>query len=108
MIFWKVNGSLNFSFGRFYLSKRMDGDSRPGSDLGSRMSVFSGDQEEMEILIAGGRKAARRNTWPSRQKKRIEPGVREGIYTATLMYLMSHGNESSGPKLNCIEPVKRN
>ena len=36
-----------------------------------------------------------------------EPGVREGIYTATSMYLLSRGNESSGSKLNCIETVKK-
>ena len=34
--------------GRFYLGKRMGGNIRPGSALRSRMSVFSGDQEEKE------------------------------------------------------------
>ena len=40
-------------------------------------------------------------------EERNEPGVREGIYTSSLMYIMTLGNESSGSKLNSVEAVKK-
>ena len=80
----------------------MGGDSRPGI---IRVSMFSGDQEESEIPIVGqqgswvGHLAVKAEEWN-------EPGVREGIYTASIMYIRTHGDESSGSKLNSIESVK--
>ena len=84
----------------------MGGNSRPGSALGSRMSVFSDDHEEKKIPIAEQEDSKMKHL-AVKAEEWNEPGVREGIYTATLMYLMTHGNESSGSKLNCIETVKK-
>ena len=36
-----------------------------------------------------------------------EPGVREGIYTASMIYMRQRGNESRGSKLNSSETVRR-
>ena len=36
-----------------------------------------------------------------------EPGAREGIYTASLIYMRQFGNESCGSKMNSSETVRR-
>ena len=71
---------------RFYLSKDMGGNSRPGSDLGSRMSVFSDDQEERKIPIFE-HQDRRMKQLAVKAEERNETSAREGIYTASLMYL---------------------
>ena len=80
----------------------MGDNSRPGS---SRVSMFSDDQEEAKIPIAE-QQDSRAKHLAVKAEERNEPGVREGIYTATLMYMGTHGNDSSGSKLNSIETVK--
>ena len=77
--------------GRFYLSKEMGGNSRPGSALGSRMSVFSDVQEEREIPIFE-QEGIRMKHLAVKAEERNEPVAREGIYTASLMYIMTLGN----------------
>ena len=59
----------------FYFNKKMGGDSRPGS---SRMSMFSGDQEEVEIPITE-QQDSRMKHLAVKAEERSEPGVREGI-----------------------------
>ena len=39
-------------------------------------------------------------------EERNGPGVREGLYTASLIYMKTHGNESWGSKLNSSETVR--
>ena len=80
---------------RFYFSKEMGGNSRPGSALGSRVSIFSDDQEERKIPIVE-QQDSRAKHLAVKAEDRGEPGVREGIYTASLMYIRTNGNESSG------------
>ena len=70
------------------------------------MSVFSDDQEEKKIPIAE-QEVSKKTHLAAKAEEWGEPGVREGIYTATLMYLLSHGNDSSGSKLNFIETAKK-
>ena len=80
----------------------MGGDSRPGS---SRVSMSRGDQGERKIPIVD-QQYSRMKRLSVKAEERGEPGVSEGIYTASLMYIRTHGHESSGPKLNSIETVK--
>ena len=84
----------------------MGGNSRPGSALGSWMSVFSDDQEERGIPIVE-QQDSRMKHLAVKAEEWNEPGVREGIYTASLMYIKSNGNDSSGSKLNSVETVKK-
>ena len=80
----------------------MGGSSRPGS---SRAPTFSDDQKERKIPTVG-QQDSRAKHLAVKTEARNEPAVREGIYTAKLMYIRANGNESSGPKLNSIETVK--
>ena len=77
---------------RFYFNKKMGGNSRPGS---SRVSMFIDDQEEAEIPIAE-QQDSRMKHLAVKAEERNEPGVLEGIYTASLMYMKTRGNDSSG------------
>ena len=70
------------------------------------MSIFSDDQEEKRIPILEQEDSKKKHL-AVKAEEWNEPGAREGVYTATLMYLLSHGNDSSGSKLNCIEDVKK-
>ena len=82
--------------------------SRPASGRVSscRESMFSDDQEDRKIPIVEQR---------GNQEKHLavkaaewnESDVQEGIYTASLMYIMTLGNESTGSKLNSVETVKK-
>ena len=93
-------------FGRFYFSKEMGGNSRPLSALGSRASIFSDGQEEREIPTVE-QLDSREKHLAVNAEERNEPGVREGIYTASLMYMRTQGNEPSGSKLNSVESAKK-
>ena len=99
-------GNLISVLKRFYFSKETGGNSRPESALGSRMSVFSDDQEEKKIPIAEQRDSRKKHL-AVKAEEWNEPGVREGIYTASLMYIRTHGNDSSGSKLNSLETAKK-
>ena len=81
----------------------MGGRIRPGS---SRMSMFSGDQEDGKIPIVEQQDSQQKHL-AAKAEEWNEPGVREGIYTASLMYIMTLGNESSGSKLNSVETAKK-
>ena len=70
------------------------------------MSVFIDDQEEKKIPIAE-KEDSKKKHLAFKAQEWNEPGAREGIYTETSMYLLSHGNDSSESKLNCIEAVKK-
>ena len=83
----------------------MGGNSRPGSALGRRVSMFSDDQEERKIPIVE-QQDSRMKHLAVKEEEWDEPGVREGIYTASLTYIRTNGNASSGSKLNSIETVK--
>ena len=81
--------------------------SRPTSGVSScRMSVFSDDREDRRVPIVEQQ---------DRQEKHLgvkaeewnEAEVQEGIYTASLMYIMTLGNDSTGAKLNSLETVKK-
>ena len=80
----------------------MGGDSRPGI---SGVSMSSDDQEEGKIPIAE-QQDSRMKHLDVKAEERSEPGVREGTYAASLMYMGARGNDSSGSKLNSIEAVK--
>ena len=60
----------------------MGGNSRPGS---SRVSMFSDDQEEAKIPITE-QQDSRMKHLAVKAEEWNEPGVREGIYTASLIY----------------------
>ena len=75
---------------RFSCRKKMGGDGRPDS---GRISTFSGDQEEVEILIAEQR-YSRAKHLEFKADGRSEPGVREGMRAASLIYMKIHGNPS--------------
>ena len=75
----------------------MCGNRRTESALGSRVSVFSDDQEERKIPIAE-QQDRRKKHLDVKAEERNGPGVREGVYTASLMYIRTHGNESLGSK----------
>ena len=70
----------------------MGDNSRPGSN---RVSIFSDDQEESKIPIVE-QQDSRAEHLAVKAEERNELGVREGIYTATLMYMKTNGNDSSG------------
>ena len=78
--------------GRFYLNKQMGGNRRPGS---SRVSMFSGDQEEVKIPITEQQDSQKKHL-AVKAEEWNEPGVREGLYTASLIYMKTHGNDSWG------------
>ena len=88
--------------GRFYFNKKMRGNSRPGS---SRVSMFSGDQEEVKIPITE-QQDSRMKHLAAKAEELNEPGVREGIYTASIIYMETHGNASRGSNLNSSETVR--
>ena len=87
--------------GSFCLNKKMGGDNRPSS----RVSMFSDDQEEVEIPITEQRDSRTKHL-SANGEERNEPGVREGLYKASLIYMKTHGNESLGSKLNSSETVR--
>ena len=80
----------------------MGGDIRPGS---GRMSTFSGDQEEVKIPIIEQQDSRMKNL-AAKAEEWDGPGVREGLYTSSLIYMKHHGNESRGGKLNSSETVR--
>merc|ERR1712112_270982 len=80
----------------------MGGDSRPGS---SRVSTFSDDQEEVGVPIIE-QQDSREKHLAAKAEEWNEPGVREGLYTASLIYMKTHGNDSRGSKLNSSETVR--
>ena len=67
--------------------------------------MFSDDQEEAKIPIIE-QQESRAKHLAVRAEEWCEPGAREGIYTASLIYMKTHGNDSSGSNLNSIETVK--
>ena len=87
---WIRQGLINFHISNFEFSN-----SRPGSALGSRVSIFSDDQEGRKIPIVE-QQDSRMKHLAVKAEEWNEPGVREGIYTASLMYIRTNGNESSG------------
>ena len=80
----------------------MGGSSRPGS---SRVSMFSDDQEEVKIPIIE-QQDSRAKHLAAKAGEWNEPGVREGLYTASLIYMKHHGNESRGGKLSSSKTVR--
>ena len=68
--------------GRFYFSKKMVGNSRPGS---SRVSTFSGDQEEVKTSITE-HQDSRAKHLAVKAEEWNEPGVREGLYSLAELY----------------------
>ena len=80
----------------------MGGSSRPGS---SRVSMFIDGQEEVKIPITE-QQDSRAKRLAVKAEGRNEPGVREGLCAASLIYLKTHGNESRGSKLNSSETVR--
>ena len=92
---------------RFYSNKRMGDHSRPASGVSScRMSMFSDDDQDREIPIVAQQDSQEKHL-AVKAEEWNESGVREGIYTASLMCIMTMGNESSGGKLNSVETVKK-
>ena len=92
---------------RFYFKKRMGDHSRPTSGVSScRMSVFSEDDHDRRIPIVTQQDSQEKHL-AVRAEEWDDESVREGIYTATLMCIMTMGNESSGGKLNSTETVKK-
>ena len=77
----------------------MGGDSRPGS---SRVSMFSDDQEELKIPIVE-QQDSRAKHLAVKAEEWNEPGVREGIYTASLMLTISRPQRHT----LCVRKVNR-
>ena len=67
----------------------MGGNSRPGS---GRTPTFGGDQEEAKIPITE-QQDSRMKHLAAKAEEWNEPGVREGLYTASLIYMKHHGND---------------
>ena len=85
----------------------MGGRSRPTSGVSScRMSIFSDDQEDRRIPIVE-QKDSQEKHLAVKAEEWNESDVQEGIYTASLMYIMTLGYESTGAKLNSVETVKK-
>ena len=77
------------------------GDVRPSI----RVSMFSDDQywaEDRRISITE-QQNSRMQHLAAKAEEWDEPGVRECIYTASLIYMKNRGNESRGSKLNSSE-----
>ena len=67
--------------------------------------MFSDDQEEVKIPIIE-QQDSREKHLAAKADEWNEPGVREGLYTSSLIYLKTHGNDSRGRKLNSSETVR--
>ena len=85
------------------------GDSRPNSRPSSRVSIFSEDQygaEDGRIPITE-QHARRMQHLAAKAGEWGEPGIREGIHTDSMVYMMSCGNESWGSKLDSSKTMRQ-
>ena len=82
---------------------------QPSSRPSSRVSMFSEDRytsEDGRTPIID-QQDSRMQHLAVKAGEWNEHGVREGIYTASLIYMEQRGNDSSGSKLNSQETAKQ-
>ena len=88
---------------KVYFNKKTGSLSRPGSCWAP---TFSGDQEEAKIPSIEQQDSRMEHLDVEEEEGRSGPCVRDGVYTASLLYMETHGNESSGAKMNSVETAK--
>ena len=74
----------------------------------SRVSIFTDDQYEAEDgrIPITEQQDSRMQHLAVKAEEWNEPGIREGIYIASLIYMKNRGNESCRSKLNNSETVR--